>query len=53
MIALPISLRTWHLAGAVLLALPQVVAAQASPPWVAQVRFWLRLAQSVLEEVRS
>jgi tripartite-type tricarboxylate transporter receptor subunit TctC len=33
MIALPISLRTWHLAGAVLLALPQVAAAQASPPW--------------------
>jgi len=33
MIALPISLRTWHLAGAVLLALPQVAVAQASPPW--------------------
>jgi tripartite-type tricarboxylate transporter receptor subunit TctC len=28
-----ISLRTWHLAGAVLLAMPQVASAQASPPW--------------------
>src|SRR6187200_1542882 len=30
MTAWPISLRTWHLAGVVLLALPQVAAAQAS-----------------------
>ena len=33
MIELRISLRTWHLAGAVLLALPQAASAQAPQPW--------------------
>src|SRR4051812_22076228 len=33
MIELRISLRTWHLAGAMLLALPQAASAQAPQPW--------------------
>ena len=33
MISLRASLRTWHLAGALLLAMPQAASAQAPQPW--------------------